>query len=147
VIDHGTTISAFCRESAAKALEERRSAISRGRPALIDRNALRVETERIAACDRRADVSETDDPPGEIIDRDAAMPNALTHPPMPQWNTLTNEQRDKIQEAWEIHSCPHACSGDVSAVYDAIRDTLMERERRVFEATMAGPPGEIIRRL
>jgi hypothetical protein len=66
--------------------------------------------------------------------------DALYNPPVPDWNELSNEDKAAIQEAWEIHSCPHSCGGEVLYVYEAIRDALKAREQRVFEATMAGPP-------
>lgn len=76
------------------------------------------------------------------------MADVLTNPPMPEWNALKNEERRALGEAWEMYSCPHSCGGDVLYVYNEIRKTLQSRERRVFEATMAGPsptpsvPGE-----
>lgn len=70
------------------------------------------------------------------------MFDPLTNPPVPEWNNLSDAEKSKIMEAWEIHSCPHACGGDVIYVYAAIRKALKERERRVLRATMDGPPTE-----
>jgi hypothetical protein len=66
------------------------------------------------------------------------MYNPLTSPPMPEWNGLSNEDRNQLCEKWEIWSCPHSCGGDASGFYDAIRRTLIQREKRVLAATMAG---------
>lgn len=66
--------------------------------------------------------------------------DALYNPPIPDWNELSNEEKEAIEQEWEIHSCPHACGGDVLYVYKAIRDALKQREVRIFKATMAGPP-------
>jgi hypothetical protein len=65
--------------------------------------------------------------------------DALTNPPVPDWNDLSNEEKAEIDRAWEMYSCPHSCGGDVLGVYNAIRDALKLRERRIFEATMDGP--------
>lgn len=65
--------------------------------------------------------------------------NALTNPPVPDWNALSNEDREGILREWEFHSCPHSCGGDAAAFYEEIRKVLLDRERRIFRATMAGP--------
>jgi len=66
--------------------------------------------------------------------------NALINPPVPEWEALTYDERNEIEKAWEYSSCPHSCGGDPLAVYDAIREVLQQRERRIFRATMDGPP-------
>jgi len=68
--------------------------------------------------------------------------SVLVNPPMPDWNDLSNEEKMAIDTSWETHSCPHSCGGSVTYVYDAIREALRERERRYFNATMAGPPAD-----
>ncbi len=64
--------------------------------------------------------------------------DALTNPPVPEWNGLSNEERTELCKEWEFYSCPHSCGGDASNFYDAIRKVLKKREKRVLEATMAG---------
>jgi len=64
------------------------------------------------------------------------MYDALTNPPVPDWNSLSNDERVKLCDVWEMHSCPHACGGSVIYLYEEIRKVLKERERRVLEATM-----------
>lgn len=63
--------------------------------------------------------------------------DALTNPPMPDWNELRNEDRKRIMDEGEYYACS-CCSPHAPAhIYDVIRDALKEREKRVFQATMA----------
>lgn len=66
--------------------------------------------------------------------------DALTNPPVPEWNNLTNDQRTALCDAWEYSSCPHACGGDPLHFYSKLREVLIERERAIFKATMAFQP-------
>jgi len=66
--------------------------------------------------------------------------DALTNPPVPDWNELNNEERGALCDAWEFSSCPHACGGDPLHFYDELRRVLKARERRIFEAIMAYQP-------
>jgi hypothetical protein len=65
--------------------------------------------------------------------------DALTNPPVPEWNELGDAEKEAIRAAWEMYSCPHSCGGDALHVYSAIRKALKARERRIFQATMDGP--------
>ena len=67
------------------------------------------------------------------------MSNALINPPMPEWNALRNEETTSLTESWEMFSCPHSCSGDALSFYNAVRELLQEREKRIFQATMDMP--------
>lgn len=65
--------------------------------------------------------------------------DALTNPPMPDWNELGNEARAAICDAIEDGSC--CCHARIAhLIYGEIRDLLLERERRVFRATMGMQP-------
>lgn len=66
--------------------------------------------------------------------------DTLTNPPMPDWNDLSNDERSAIVEEGERYGC-QCCGSDAGFyVYEEIRRVLRERERRYFQATMAGPP-------
>jgi hypothetical protein len=68
--------------------------------------------------------------------------DALTNPPMPDWNELSNQERLAITREvgdGDCGCCQCSC-GDSFHIYDEIRKILKVRERRYFEATMAGPP-------
>jgi len=69
-----------------------------------------------------------------------SMYNPLTSPPMPEWNGLSNEDRDQLCSDWEVWSCPHSCGGDAFNYYDAIREVLKAREQRILKATMEFNP-------
>jgi hypothetical protein len=64
------------------------------------------------------------------------MYDALTNPPVPEWNNLTNDERTMLVDVWEMHSCPHACGGSPIYFYAEIRKILKDRERRILAATM-----------
>lgn len=66
------------------------------------------------------------------------MYDAMTNPPVPEWNSLNNEERTELVKAWEYSSCPHACGGAPIHFYDTLRRVLKKRERRYLEATMNG---------
>ena len=66
--------------------------------------------------------------------------DALTNPPLPEWNALSNEERGVLIRAWEFSSCPHACGGDPIHFYDELRRVLIEKEQRIFKETMAFKP-------
>jgi hypothetical protein len=65
--------------------------------------------------------------------------NALSSPPMSEWNDLRNETRVAIVAAIEADQC-WCCSVKAHWVYGEIRDLLLERERRIFRATMEFDP-------
>ena len=71
------------------------------------------------------------------------MYDALTIPPVPEWNSLTNEERAALCEIGDMCSCP-CCRDNNPAfyLYQEIRKVLRKRERRYLAATMAGPPSE-----
>lgn len=62
--------------------------------------------------------------------------DALTNPPMPEWNNIPEEFRCRIMDEGQREVC-HCCPDAPFYLYGLIRDLLKERERRVFEATMA----------
>lgn len=62
--------------------------------------------------------------------------DALTNPPLPEWNELSDEHKAELDKAWEFSSCPHACGGDSAHFYDTLRRILREREKTIFESTM-----------
>lgn len=64
------------------------------------------------------------------------MYDPITNPPMPDWNALSNEDRVRLERAWEYSSCPHACGGDPLHFYEELRSVLKQRERRYLEHTM-----------
>lgn len=65
--------------------------------------------------------------------------DALTNPPMPEWNNLSNDEKEIIIREGEMYSC--SCCGDDAGfyVYLKVREILRIRERRFLDATMAGP--------
>lgn len=63
--------------------------------------------------------------------------DALTNPPMPDWNDLSNEERSAIVALDDGGCC--CCQYPSWTAYDEIRKILKERERRYFLATMNGP--------
>ena len=63
--------------------------------------------------------------------------DALTNPPMPEWNNLPDEVRQAIVNL--DNGCCCCCVAPAWTAYDLIRDILKQRERRFLEATMAGP--------
>ncbi len=66
-----------------------------------------------------------------------AVMDALTNPPMPDWNSLSNEDRDTIMRDGEVFLCSCSCDNDAQFyLYEVIRRVLKERECRVFRATM-----------
>lgn len=67
------------------------------------------------------------------------MYDALTSPPMPAWNGLSEADRREIAEEWRSNFCP-CCgvNGTASYFYEHIRKRLKSREKRILEATMAG---------
>jgi hypothetical protein len=64
--------------------------------------------------------------------------DAITNPPIPDWNNLGNEARTALHKAWEFSSCPHACGGDPLHFYQELRRILIEREREILRLTMEG---------
>jgi hypothetical protein len=64
--------------------------------------------------------------------------SVLHNPPMPDWNNLSNEDRDRIVEYLEYSMCP-CCRHRNSTIYEDIREALKEREKRYFRSTMDGP--------
>lgn len=71
------------------------------------------------------------------------MHDALTNPPVPEWNSLTNDERVALSRVGDMYSCP-CCSGNNPAfyLYQEIRRVLQKRERQYLAATMAGPPAD-----
>lgn len=70
------------------------------------------------------------------------MYDAVTNPPAPEWNSLSDEERTALVKAWEYSSCPHACGGDPIHFYETLRQVLRKREKRVLAATMLGDGDE-----
>lgn len=67
--------------------------------------------------------------------------DALTNPPMPDWNDLTNEERSELSDLIDGAQC--SCQPKIAHyAYGAIKKVLKVRERRYLAATMAGPPAE-----
>lgn len=61
-------------------------------------------------------------------------------PTMPDWNSLSNDERVAIIKEGEMYSCS-CCGGDAGFyVYQEIRKILLEREKQYLQATMGGPP-------
>lgn len=62
----------------------------------------------------------------------------MTNPPMPEWNSLSNEERSTIIREGEMYSCS-CCGSDAGFyVYLKTREMLRQRERRYLVATMEG---------
>jgi hypothetical protein len=71
------------------------------------------------------------------------MGDPLTNPPVPEWNSLTNEERSALCRIYDMYGCRCCEDNDlVFYLYLEIRKVLQGRERRYLEATMAGPPAE-----
>jgi len=66
--------------------------------------------------------------------------DALTNPPVPEYTDLNENERNELRSLWEVYSCPHSCGGCWIDFYNGIRKVLKAREKRVFQATMTGPP-------
>lgn len=65
------------------------------------------------------------------------------NPPIPEWNSLSNDEREHLSRFWResVCSCCQYAQGG-SYFYDEIRKILIAREQRYNAATMAGPPAE-----
>jgi len=63
--------------------------------------------------------------------------DALTNPPMPEWNNIPEDIRMRIMWEGEDKVC-HCCPDAPFHLYHIIREALKEREKLIFEATMAG---------
>jgi hypothetical protein len=61
----------------------------------------------------------------------------LYSPPMPEWNALSNEDRQNITDKWDDDDRWGTTAWDG---YGIIRRALQKREQRFLEATMKGPP-------
>jgi hypothetical protein len=57
-------------------------------------------------------------------------------PPMPEWNGLSNEDRCDINSQADVYSCCCTDDSHASSIYDIIRNTLIKREKRIFQHTM-----------
>jgi hypothetical protein len=66
--------------------------------------------------------------------------DALTNPPMLEWNNLSNEERTALVDAIDGGRCRCCDAATASYAYEEIRKLLKKRERRYFQATMDGPP-------
>jgi hypothetical protein len=61
--------------------------------------------------------------------------DALTNPPMPDWNDIPQDLRVEIMDKGRDQVC-HCCQDAPFDIYHLIRNALKEREKRIFRATM-----------
>ena len=63
--------------------------------------------------------------------------DALTNPPMPEWNDIPQDLRVRIMDEGQTEVC-HCCPDAPFYLYHMIRSILKEREKRIYKATMVG---------